>query len=275
MRHTRFGGIVITLLVCGSWATRAAAQDELILEISAARSDSIDLQPVPPAPEDAPIVPAPDSIARSEYEETPTQLPSCQTCNSCERCRLCFWDRFRCSKFCERMRRIHERLGGCCRKPKPDPLGTLMNAHINRYVTRGREARMIFYQYDFVGDTADLNRAGRKKLKQVGGWLPKSFAPVIIEQSNAQTDLDNARRMSVLKQFSAMSFPIPDERVIVGSPISRGIGSNEARLIFRNQINQTARRGVSQSGGGGGAGRQQVPSFGTNQGGSGGSVGQQ
>ena len=254
-----FHGLAIALLISLTCPVGSMAQDEFVLDVSneSASAGSTIPQPVPPAPEVAAREAEPDSFTRSGYESTTASETPCQTCNGdCEYgdCRLSFWDRFRCSKFCDRMRRIHERLDGCCRKPKPAPLGTLVNAHIDRYVQRGREARMVFYRYDFKAGTTDLNHTGRKKLKQIGDWLPKSFAPVIIERTAQDPELAENRRTTIVKEFNAMSFPVPDERVIVGSPISKGLSPIEANVILQNQLIQTGLRGVSSSGGGGGGG---------------------
>jgi len=106
---------------------------------------------------------------------------------------------------------------------------------------------MVLYHYDFVGDTADLNAKGQQKLARIAEWLPKTFDSVIIEDIPNHPELARTRQQVVLTRLQSSAFPISDERVVVGTPISNGLGPNESRIIRQNLINQTSRRGVTTS----------------------------
>ena len=50
-------------------------------------------------------------------------------------------------------------------------------------MANGNAARMVFYHYDFVEGTAQLNVRGRDKLVKVAQLLPATFLPVVIERT--------------------------------------------------------------------------------------------
>jgi len=109
---------------------------------------------------------------------------------------------------------------------------------------------MVFYHYDFVDGTSQLNYRGRDKLAAVAATLPNSFLPVVVERTPREPGLDQSRKDVLLAELGRGSFPVPSERVLIGPPIAYGMTGYEAyNAIYPRQISNL------QSGGAvGGAG---------------------
>lgn len=127
------------------------------------------------------------------------------------------------------------------------PLGGALYAHGRTQVANGAAARLIFNDYDFVGETAELNYRGQDKLTAVAARLPGSFDPVIIERTPWAPGVDQRRRVAILNQLSTGTFPVPSERVVVGPAIAQGLRGQEAVLV------NSYRQGLFTVPGGGGS----------------------
>jgi hypothetical protein len=124
------------------------------------------------------------------------------------------------------------------------PLGSSLYAHGRTQVANGNAARMVFYHYDFVEGTAQLNVRGRDKLVKVAHLLPATFCPVVIERTSSTPGLDEQRRAWLLAELTESRFPIPPERVVIGPPIAAGMTGYEAIFVYGNQL------GALRAGGG-------------------------
>jgi hypothetical protein len=129
------------------------------------------------------------------------------------------------------------------------PLGSSLYAHGRTQVANGNAARMVFYHYDFVDGSSQLNVRGRDKLARVAQSLPVTFFPVVIERTASTRGLDEQRRVGVLAELSGSRFPIPPERVVIGPPIAAGLAGYEAIYVYGNQLG--ALRGTGAGGVGG------------------------
>ena len=76
---------------------------------------------------------------------------------------------------------------------------------------------MVLYEYDFVRGTANLNQRGKDQLAKIAELLPRNFHYVIIEWTPANPQLAESRRVTVLNDLAQKPFPVPQERVVVGS----------------------------------------------------------
>jgi hypothetical protein len=128
------------------------------------------------------------------------------------------------------------------------PLGSSIYAHGRTQVANGNAARMVFYHYDFVEGTSNLNVRGRDKLAKMAPLLPATFNPVVVERTPLTPGLDEQRRAGLLAAVSGSRFPVPPERFVIGPPVSAGLAGFEAIFVYGNQI------GDLQSGGSGGVG---------------------
>jgi hypothetical protein len=124
------------------------------------------------------------------------------------------------------------------------PLGWSLYAHNTTQTANGAAARMVFYHYDFEEGGARLNLRGRDKLAQVASWLPTSFAPVVVERSQNNDPLDQARRIALVDALAGGPFPVPAERVMIGRPVATGLSGLEAMAVYGNLYAQTQAQGA-------------------------------
>jgi hypothetical protein len=132
------------------------------------------------------------------------------------------------------------------------PLGSSLYAHGRTQVANGNAARMVFYHYDFIEGSPQLNVRGRDKLVKLAKVLPASFCPVVIERTPATPGLDEERRGFLLAELAGSQFPVPAERVVIGPTPAAGLTGNEAVIVYLNQLGALA--GGSAGGVGGYAG---------------------
>ncbi len=148
------------------------------------------------------------------------------------------WHRANCK------RHLQENFLGYAEEFNEWPLGYALYSHATTQVANGQAARMVFYHYDFVEGTSQLNARGRDKLVKVGTYLPTNFAPVVVERTLKEPGLDESRRMTLVGMFGRGTFPIPAERVVIGPPLADGISGREAYFIYHNQVQGIASGGA-------------------------------
>jgi hypothetical protein len=133
-------------------------------------------------------------------------------------------------------------------------LGSMvMNYHITQ-IANGQAARMGLYQYDFLPGSSELNVRGKFELAKISMQVQTNTFPMFIEPTPASPELDELRRQSVWRELSTNKCPMPLERIIIGSPNIRGVGSGDSLVIDRNRLGLTSSRGISAGGGGMGIG---------------------
>jgi len=129
------------------------------------------------------------------------------------------------------------------------PLGSSLYAHGRTQVANGNAARMVFYHYDFVEGSAQLNLRGHDKLVKLANLLPASFCPIVIERTPDAPGLDEHRRALLLAELAGCRFPIPPERVVIGPPPTAGLAGFEAIFVYGNQL-RALRDGIASGVGG-------------------------
>jgi hypothetical protein len=113
---------------------------------------------------------------------------------------------------------------------------------------------MVFYHYDFVEGSPQLNVRGHDKLARLAKVLPTSFCPVVIERTPETPGLDERRRGIVLAGLTDFQFPVPPERVVIGPPVAAGMAGFESIFVYGNQL--SALQAGAAAGVGGYAGSQ-------------------
>jgi hypothetical protein len=104
---------------------------------------------------------------------------------------------------------------------------------------------MVFYDFDFVSGSAELNLRGRDKLAEISGRLPATLFPIVIERTPRAPGLDQARRSALLGMFAGGPYPVPAERVVVGPAIAYGRRGLEAIIVERNRLSSVANGGAA------------------------------
>jgi hypothetical protein len=121
------------------------------------------------------------------------------------------------------------------------PLGESLYAHGRTQVANGLAAKMVFYHYDFVDGTSQLNTRGRDKLATVAATLPTNFLPIVVERTPNEPGLDQSRKSVLVAELGRGSFPVPAERVLIGPTVSYGMTGYEALYaIYPGQISSLA-----------------------------------
>jgi hypothetical protein len=157
------------------------------------------------------------------------------------------WHRAHCKQY------LQEHVLGYAEEFNEWPLGEALYAHGRTQVANGLAARMVFYHYDFIDGTNQLNVRGRDKLATVAATLPSHFFPVVVERTPKEPGLDQSRRVTLLAQFAQGNFPVPAERVVIGPSIAYGMAGFEAvNYIYPNQLNDLGAGGALGGAGAGG-----------------------
>ncbi len=137
---------------------------------------------------------------------------------------------------------------------RPFPLGQVTDAHWETQQANAEAAKFIFFDHEFVGDTAKLGPAGKKHLWQVGLRLPHVPFPVIVEESPnaANPHLDHARRETIVDHLSQMGIEpeLIQGRVGVAPAFPEGLTAIEGEAAYYSTI------GADGFDRGGGAGRR-------------------
>jgi hypothetical protein len=153
---------------------------------------------------------------------------------------------------------------GCCFGPRearrgppydrPFPLGQVTDAHWETQQTNAEASDFIFYDHEFVGETAKLNPAAKEHLLSVALRLPHVPFPLVVEQSvdNKKPQLDAERRQAIVDMLVKLGYePVDiDPRVVVAPAIAPGLTAIETESAYRSTI------GGDYGGYGGGGGRR-------------------
>jgi hypothetical protein len=101
--------------------------------------------------------------------------------------------------------------------------------------TNAEAAKFTFYQHEFVGETAHLNPAGKKKLLQVALRIPHVPFPIVVEQSenNRYPDKDEKRRRAIVEYLTRLGVPMSSNRVVVAPAFVPGLSAIEGEQAYR------------------------------------------
>jgi hypothetical protein len=110
-------------------------------------------------------------------------------------------------------------------------------------ISKGDEARMVLYDYDFENGSAKLTCRGTEQIKKIARMVPENFYSVRVAPArNCNEDLDVKRRDAVWKELSRL-VAIPAERVITDRAPSRGLAGREAIKVEANLLRATEAKG--------------------------------
>lgn len=136
---------------------------------------------------------------------------------------------------------------------RPFPLGAVTDAIWESQQTNAEASDFIFYDHEFVGDTAQLAPAAKKHLMQVALWLEHVPFPVVIEESehNARPELDQQRRKTVVEQLARIGVENAEGRVVIANAYAAGLTAMEGESAYYSTL-----QGAWDNGGGGTGGRR-------------------
>lgn len=139
---------------------------------------------------------------------------------------------------------------------RPFPVGQVSDAFWETQQTNAEAADFIFFDHEFVDDTAELAPGAKKKLMSVALRLEHVPFPITIEESlhNARPALDEARRRMVVEQLARMGIPQAERRVVIASALAEGITAVEGEANYYRVISGSIYEGGYGRGGGYGGG---------------------
>ncbi len=117
---------------------------------------------------------------------------------------------------------------------RPFPLGQVTDAHWETQQTNAEAAKFVFYDHEFVGDTAKLTPKGQKHLLQVAIRLEHVPFPVVVEQSpdGRYPQLDLQRRQTIVKHLIEVGLEGIENRVIVAPAFAEGLRAVEGEAAY-------------------------------------------
>jgi hypothetical protein len=215
-----------------------------------ASGQSVAPPPVPPPaiPAPPPVMPAAPPISLETDAPTvavaPAGVPGAPSCSCGDRRGLSRWrwHRTQCK------RHLQEHFLGYPEEFNEWPLGYAVYASARTQLSNAQAGHLVFYHYDFDDGTSRLNLRGQDKLAKLGLYLPTTFSPVVVERTPKEAGLDESRRLALVNALGRGSFPVPEERVVIGPPIANGMMGMEAASIYNNELN-SIRSGGAITGG--------------------------
>jgi uncharacterized membrane protein YgcG len=150
---------------------------------------------------------------------------------------------------------------------RPFPLGQVTDAHWDTQMTNAQASSFVFYDHEFIGDTAKLNVLGQSHLVQVALRLRHVPFPVVIEETPNQKNvkLDTERRQVILERLAELGLHDLECRVVIAPAIAEGLQGREAERVYQGSGRDIG--GYGQGGQNGGFGGGGFGGFGGNLGG--------
>lgn len=119
---------------------------------------------------------------------------------------------------------------------RPFPLGQVTDAHWETMQTNAEAADFIFYDHEFVGQTAELTPLGRKHLLSVALRLEHVPFPIVVEESprGENPQLDESRRQTIVNQLAQLGLDrqMIEARTVVAPAFSEGLSAIEGEAAY-------------------------------------------
>lgn len=135
----------------------------------------------------------------------------------------------------------------------PFALGQVTDAHWETQQTNAEAADFIFYDHDFISDSARLTPDAEKKLMSVALRLPHVPFPVVVEESqhDAKPELDGRRRRVIVEQLARLGALESEGRVVIAPNFADGFTAMEGSNAYSRSIGSMyGNGGLGRRGGG-------------------------
>lgn len=212
-------------------------------------SEPLISEPVPSEPVPSEIAPAPGSPTQVPIYRNPAAA-NCP-CRACAAKRGSAWSQYKARK--------QEQYWGYPEYFEEVGFGQLSADLIRPQITRGEDARMTIYDYDFVTGTARLNSRGLQRVRQLAHRAVVTGQTITVEATG--TDMDDARYQSVIA--IAATEHLNPAQVVSGQPIAGGLAGEEAVIHRQTGLENARNYGVRQFQFGAGSGGFSTSGFGT------------
>lgn len=136
---------------------------------------------------------------------------------------------------------------------RPFPIGQVTDAHWETQQANAEAADFVFYEHEFVKDSAELAPGAKRHLESVAMRLEHVPFPVVIEAIpyGKAPQLDAERRRTIVEALARMGMPNVESRVVIGAAFPAGRTSVEAEATYYQGI---LLNGMGGGMGGGGMG---------------------
>lgn len=123
------------------------------------------------------------------------------------------------------------------------PVGSSVADVLNKQIARGEASLMMLYRYDFVPGSPQLNATGETRLSQISRQLPRNLFPLVIQPTLDRPQLDEQRRRSIHLKLAKGPFPVPVERIVLGSPPARSLDGVDAEAFHARMLRMSGTGG--------------------------------
>jgi hypothetical protein len=163
----------------------------------------------------------------------PAGVPGAPSCSCGDRHGLSRWRWHR--THCKRL--LQEHFLGYSEEFNEWPLGYAVYAHARTQLNNAQAGHLVFYDYDFVDGTSQLNLRGQDKLAKLGMYLPTTFSPIVVERTPKEAGLDESRRLALVSVLGRGPFPVPGERIVIGPSFDTNrLTGLEPLAIYGNEL---------------------------------------
>ena len=132
-------------------------------------------------------------------------------------------------------RRLQGRLYGYPEEFVPRPLGAAVYDHGLAMTANAAAARLTLYDFDFDAGSDQLSPRGAEQLGRLVPQMLASPFPLLIERT-LDPSLAARRRENVAIRLAQGPYPLPPDRVVVGTPIATGLSGINAQIIAGNAL---------------------------------------
>ena len=148
----------------------------------------------------------------------------------------------------------------------PAPTGTYHNQWKDAQVSRADRDYLVFYQYEWLGDSGELSPFGKRHLQRLIPRLVHATSPIVVETSG-DDQRDRVRAATLRAELGKQESAWVDYPVIIGTSEAEPLYGFESNRVINglNRGNNGSQGGNSGGNSGGG--------FGGGAGGSGGGFG--
>ena len=112
----------------------------------------------------------------------------------------------------------------------PAPAGSYNTQWQHSQESRADEDHLVFYQYEWLGDTDQLSPFGQRHIERLPARLPYAAAPVVIEASGDE-QRDRLRVAAVTSQLAQHDTAWEDYPVVIGRPQAEPLYGFESRRV--------------------------------------------
>jgi hypothetical protein len=128
----------------------------------------------------------------------------------------------------------------------PYPLGTISDPVWQQQESNAEASDFVVHEHEWVGNSTDLNAAGKEHVKQIAARAAEVPFPILVERSSMSVDpdtrfrfpvhnneeLDLQRREFVVEALGRLGLVDAEQRVVVAPALTPGFESFEAERAY-------------------------------------------